>query len=106
MDIYNVGYFKETVTYVGGTMISNGDKDIFVSKNDSNGNIVVVEDCDGTSGDTYYCGVSTTPREIFNTTGTGVNEGSVEFAVGSSPDAENATGVYSDELKFIATATF
>jgi len=74
----------------------------------TSGTIVVDDDCDCDSGDTYFCDVSDggTPIEIFNTNSAPVDDGRLQFGVGTSPDISDGTGTYTDELTFVATATF
>lgn len=45
------------------------------------------------------------PATIFSTTGP-LDQSRTQFEVGASPDATDGTGTYTDELTFIATATF
>jgi len=75
------------------------------------GSLVVHVDCDCTSGDSYYCDIrdsegSGTPIEIFNSNGNPVDDGRVQWAVGAAPDSDSGTGTYTDQLTFVATATF
>jgi hypothetical protein len=64
-------------------------------------------DCDCSNGDSYYCDVSgTTPAELFNTNGQPVDDGRIQFGIGAAPNSGHATGVYTDQITFIATATF
>ncbi|KXK26444.1 MAG: hypothetical protein TR69_WS6001000447 [candidate division WS6 bacterium OLB20] len=63
-------------------------------------------DCDGTGGNDYYCDVPTVAGEIFNTSGNPIDSLRIQWEIGASPGAQNATGTYTDELTFIATATF
>jgi len=72
------------------------------------GTILVHDDCDCDSGDAYYCDVSDggTPIEVFNSNGNPVDDGRVQWAVGAAPDVSDGTGTYTDQLTFIATATF
>lgn len=64
-------------------------------------------DCDCTSGDDYYCDLpQSAPVEILNTNGNPVQGGRVQWAIGASPDIEDGTGTYTDQLTFIATSTF
>lgn len=72
------------------------------------GNAVIDEDCDGDTGATYYCDVSDggSPIPIFTTGSVPIDNLRLEWEVGASPDAGDGTGSYSDELTFIASATF
>jgi hypothetical protein len=76
-------------------------------KSTVSGELTINTDCTATSGDAYFCSVGgTAGREIFNTSGATLDTGRVQFRVGASPNSLNATGTYTDELTFIATATF
>ncbi|MCD6566477.1 MAG: SBBP repeat-containing protein, partial [Bacteroidales bacterium] len=55
-NVYNAGAFKDTVTFMNTmpdqvTLISNGEKDIYISKYDSSGNIIWVKQAGGILGD-------------------------------------------------------
>ncbi|KXK27395.1 MAG: hypothetical protein TR69_WS6001000271 [candidate division WS6 bacterium OLB20] len=69
---------------------------------------VISDDCDGDGGDDYYCSVADGGNAItiFTTGGDPVDQLRIQWEVGASPDSSDATGTYSDELTFIATATF
>lgn len=79
-----------------------------IQYNGANSGVFGINDnCDGDTGTNYYCGVSSSSAiEIFNTNAQPMENGRIEFAVGASPDNEDATGTYSDELTFIATSYF
>uniref|UniRef100_A0A7C5UU88 WxL domain-containing protein n=1 Tax=candidate division CPR3 bacterium TaxID=2268181 RepID=A0A7C5UU88_UNCC3 len=72
------------------------------------GTQIVHDDCDADSGDDYYCDVKDggTPIQIYNTNQDPVEDGRMEFEVGVSPTVYNPVGTYTDELTFVATATF
>jgi hypothetical protein len=70
------------------------------------GNAVINDECDGDTGADYYCSVSTTPIEIFNTGGEAIDTLRLQWHVAASPDSLDGTGTYTDQLTFIATATF
>ncbi|KXK26250.1 MAG: hypothetical protein TR69_WS6001001245 [candidate division WS6 bacterium OLB20] len=70
------------------------------------GSSTIHSDCDGTSGNDYYCDISTSASEIFNTSGNPIDSLRIQWEVAASPGSTNATGTYTDELTFIATATF
>jgi len=75
------------------------------------GSLIVHADCDCTSGDSYYCDIrdsegSGTPIEVFNSNGNPVDDGRVQWTVGAAPDSDSGTGTYTDQLTFVATATF
>jgi hypothetical protein len=74
----------------------------------SEGTMLVDEDCNCTSGNDYYCDVADggTPITIVTTDGLPVDDGRVEFMVGAAPDSADGTGTYTDQLTFVATATF
>jgi hypothetical protein len=74
----------------------------------SSGTLVIQDDCDCDSGDTYFCDISDggTPIQIFNTNSAPVDGGRLQFGVGASPDLADGTGTYTDELTFVATPTF
>jgi hypothetical protein len=70
------------------------------------GALVVSADCSASTGTDYFCSVGgTAGRQIFTTEGA-VDTGRVQFRVGASPNSLNSTGTYTDQLTFIATATF
>lgn len=75
-------------------------------KSTTSGGVLIYDDCDGDTGDDYYCDVSTSPVEIFNTASAPIDSLRMEWEVGASPDNLDGTGTYTDELTFIATATF
>ncbi|KXK27277.1 MAG: hypothetical protein TR69_WS6001000151 [candidate division WS6 bacterium OLB20] len=76
-------------------------------KNAVSGDIIINDDCDTDGGNTYFCSVGgALGRELFNTNNDVVDQGRIQFRVGASPDALDQTGIYTDELTFIATATF
>lgn len=72
------------------------------------GTVNIHDDCDGDSGNNYYCDVSDggTPIELFNTNNGPLDTLRLEWEVGASPGALSGTGRYSDELTFIASALF
>lgn len=70
------------------------------------GSAVVHDDCDGDTGSDYYCDVPTTPTSIFTTNSAPIDSLRLEWEVGASPDAGDSTGTYTDQLTFIASATF
>jgi hypothetical protein len=72
------------------------------------GSLVVEGDCDAGTGDNYYCDVADggSPITIFDSNDLPVDDGRVQFAVGASPDSADGTGTYTDQLTFVATATF
>jgi hypothetical protein len=70
------------------------------------GTLTIDADCDATSGATYFCSVGgTSGRNILSTTAA-VDTARVQLRVGASPNSLNTTGTYTDQLTFIATATF
>src|SRR5690606_2671593 len=70
------------------------------------GAVLVHDDCDADTGDDYYCDVSLTATEIFNTNAAPVDSLRMQWEVAASPDSLDGTGTYTDQLTFIATATF
>ncbi len=70
--------------------------------------MIVDLDCDASSGDDYYCDVADggTPISIFNSNSLPIDDGRLQFAVGASPASDDGTGTYTDQLTFVATATF
>ena len=70
------------------------------------GNAVINDECDGDTGSDYYCAVTATPVEIFNTGGAAIDTLRLQWHVAASPDNLDGTGTYTDQLTFIATATF
>ncbi|MFQ5493227.1 MAG: hypothetical protein ACE5DX_03650 [Candidatus Dojkabacteria bacterium] len=73
----------------------------------TSGAAVINDDCDGDTGTDYYCDVgSGTAVEIFTTGSSPIDALRLEWEVGASPDAGDGTGTYTDQLTFIATATF
>jgi hypothetical protein len=76
------------------------------SKSSVAGTIDINSDCDTTGGDTYFCSVGgSSGRTIFSSTGR-IDTGRVQFRVGATPNSLNATGTYTDQLTFIASASF
>ena len=67
------------------------------------GDIVPDPDCDTAS---EFCEVSTTAASIFTTAGNPVSTGRIELLVAAAPSTSTATGTYTDQLTYIATATF
>jgi hypothetical protein len=72
------------------------------------GSIIVHDDCDADSGNDYYCDVSDggTPIQIFTTNSLPIQAGRVQWEVAASPSITTSVGTYTDELTFVATATF
>ena len=70
------------------------------------GSALINTDCDGTSGVDYYCDTPTTPTQIFTTNNLPVDTLRIQWEVAASPNSLNSTGTYTDQLTFIATATF
>ena len=70
------------------------------------GAAVINVDCDGTSGTDYYCDTPTSPASIFTTGGAPIDTLRLEWEVAASPNSLDGTGTYTDQLTFIATATF
>jgi hypothetical protein len=72
----------------------------------TSGTITVDPDCAGNNGDDYFCSVGSTAGRTLLTTDGSVDTGRVQLRVGASPNSLNSTGTYTDQLTFIATATF
>ncbi|KXK26045.1 MAG: hypothetical protein TR69_WS6001001338 [candidate division WS6 bacterium OLB20] len=70
------------------------------------GGVFIHDDCDGDNGSDYFCSVSTTSTELYNTAGGPIDQLRLEFGIGVSPDNLDGTGTYTDQLTFIASATF
>ncbi len=72
------------------------------------GSMLVDVDCDASSGDDYYCDVADggTPISIFDSNSLPVDDGRMQFSVGAAPDSADGTGTYTDQLTFVASATF
>jgi len=72
----------------------------------TSGAAIIHDDCDGDTGSDYYCDTPTSAVEIFNTSGNPINILRLEWEVGAAPDSLDGTGTYTDQLTFVATATF
>ncbi len=72
------------------------------------GSMLIDTDCDASSGDDYYCDVADggTPISIFDSNSLPIDDGRMQFSVGASPDSADGTGTYTDQLTFVASATF
>jgi hypothetical protein len=72
------------------------------------GSMIVDADCDASSGDDHYCDVADggTPISIFHSNSLPVDDGRMQFSVGAAPDSSDGTGTYTDQLTFVAAATF
>ncbi len=72
------------------------------------GSMLVDVDCDASAGDDYYCDVADggTPISIFDSNSLPIDDGRMQFSVGASPDSADGTGTYTDQLTFVASATF
>ena len=58
-NVYVIGYFWETASFGSFNLISNGERDIFIAKMDSDGNWLWVENAGGSSDDDKGYGIST-----------------------------------------------
>jgi hypothetical protein len=70
------------------------------------GTAVINTDCDGTAGVDYYCDTPASPAPIFTTNNAPIDTLRLQWEVAASPSSLNGTGTYTDQLTFIATATF
>ncbi len=76
------------------------------SKNAISGTIDIDPDCDTTGGDTYFCSVGGSAGRTIFSSDARIDTGRVQFRVGATPNSLNATGTYTDQLTFIASASF
>jgi hypothetical protein len=70
------------------------------------GTLLVDTDCDDASGGNYCDVPTSTPETLFHSDSLPVDDGRLQISVGASPDSEDATGTYTDQLTFVATSTF
>lgn len=77
------------------------------NKSAVSGTVVIDDDCNANGGNDFFCSVGgALGRTVFTTNNTMIDQARVQLRVGASPDGLSASGTYSDELTFIATATF
>jgi len=60
----------------------------------------------GTITSSEYCSLTTSPVSIFTSNGDPVDTGRIDLDVAATPNSLDAVGTYTDELTFVATATF
>jgi hypothetical protein len=75
-------------------------------KSTVSGLVSIDPDCSGDSGDDYFCSVGGTSGRTIFSSDAAIDTARVRFRVGASPNALNSTGTYTDQLTFIASATF